>query len=350
MKQVSFITTCSRNKIMGGEDYKRWKYTGSAGSKLLEARKSLFDRLRLQQSGLVKGKDFGGNDSGSYLPSWLRYSRGAFMGSLQECLRELWFVDAKHVHQEGSAIDLWLNEYPLLFISGLYGVVPALEPIQDYDVRLEGVTEDFWGNNKELIARELALHLDRARPEDTLILDSCGSSEYSKLIDWNYLNGRGFQVRHAVSSLLEGGQVRAETGRMAASLKPGVNTESLSALGLDIKFVDTSNFLKCLEHHTAFRQQTIVGVACLNGNQQTNFMKFVEKQGWTAHFSFLYSVGKLIPDDWHKRGVRQIIAHVDNTHAEVCSTYGDLSKYQEVIKLRKGIYSSLELRLHYRSE
>lgn len=347
--QVCFITTCSRNKIIGGEEYKSWNNARSVSSRLLEVRKSLFDRLRLGQSGLVKGKDFAGTDSGSYLPAWLRYARGAFMGSLQECLREQWFSDAKQGLHEENAIDLWLKEYPLYFVSGLYGLVPAREPIQDYDVRLKDEKEIFWNKNAELIARELAAQLDGTRPENILVLDCCGSFEYSKMIDWNYLIGRGIQVLHAFSSNLESGQVRAEAGRIATHLKKDAGSESLKTMKANIEFFDTTEFLKHSEQRKTLKQLPLVGVACLTREQKRRFEEYARKQRWTDHFFFEYAVNKTIPNDWLGRGVRQLICHTDNKHRVVRSTFGDLSKFPELIILKFNEYSSLELKFHYRS-
>jgi hypothetical protein len=346
---VCFITTCSRNKISGGEDYKSWKDAGFVSRRFVEARKSLFERLRQRQSCLVKGTDFAGTDSGSYLPAWLRYARGAFMGSLQEGLRKHWFASATQGIHEENAIDRWLKDFPLFFISGLYGLVPAREPIQDYDVRLEGEEEFYWNKNAELIAQELSAQMEGTKPASILVLDCCGSFNYSKLINWNYLIGRGIKVKHAFSPNLENSQVRAEAGRLAAHLKKEAGFESLISIESSIKFIDTADFLKHSEQRKTLKQLPLVGVACLTGEQKKKFEEYAEKQRWTDHFIFEFAVNRTIPDDWLGRGIRQLICHTDNKHHVVRSIYGDLSKFPEVIKMNFSEYSSLELKLHYRS-
>lgn len=346
--QICFITTCSRNKVIGGQEYRSWGKACFVSSRLLEARKSLFIRFRLGQSGLVKGIDFGGTDSGSYLPAWLRYARGAFMGSVQESLREQWFADAKEALHEENAINLWLKEYPLFFISGLYGLVPAREPIQDYDVGLKSDTEVYWNNNAKMIAQELETQLTGTKQTNILVLDCCASFLYSKLIDWDYLAGRGIHVRHAVSNILENAQVRAEVGRMAAQLKVDAGLEALKTLETDIDFLETAEFLKHSEERKTLKQLPLVGVACLTSEQKTKFEAYARKQRWTEHFFFEYAVNRTIPNDWIGRGVRQIICHVDNDHSEVRSTFGDISRFPDPIKIKFNEYSSLELKFHYR--
>jgi hypothetical protein len=346
--QVCFITTCSRNKIIGGEDYKNWKDAGFVSSKFLEARNSLFDRLGQRQSGLVKGKDFAGTDSGFYLPAWLRYARGAFMGSLQECLREHWFADAKQNLHEENAIDLWLKEYPLFFISGLYGLVPAREPIQDYDVRLEGETEIFWNKNAELIARELAAQMDGIKPANILVLDCCGSFNYSKLIEWNYLIGRGIQVQHAVSPNLENSQIGAEAGRLVTHIKKDADSESLKTMETGIDLIDTADFMMHFEQRKTRKQLPFIGVACLASEQKRRFEECARRQRWTDHFFFEYAVNKTIPNDWLAPKVRQVLCHIDNDHSVTHSIYGDLARFPELIKIRFNEYSSLELKFHHR--
>lgn len=326
--------------------YDRWKNPRPVNPQLLRARKRFFG-MRLERSGLVHGREFGGADAGAYFPAWLRYGRGAFMGSLQELLREQWFADAGRVRREESSIDLWLKEYPLFFISGLYGLVPAFEPIQDYNISLDGDTEMYWKKNIDSILNELVSQIGLDRADNVLVLDCCGSFSYSRLVDWESLLKLRFHVRHAISTFLEEGQIRAETGRIAVSLNRNMSLEAILIAQNGVDFVDTDSFNRHANERKSLRQLPIVGVACLNDSEKKRFADYAARQKWDDHFRFKYCVDRNIPADWHSLGVRQIICHVGTSHKKSHSTYGDLSKFSEVINVIDS-YSSLELKLHQR--
>jgi cytoplasmic iron level regulating protein YaaA (DUF328/UPF0246 family) len=130
--------------------------------KILKARKSLYYLLMRGESqklrGAVLGLDFDKDSTadGSYCPAHVRYARGQFMTSLEGELEE--------------TLDLWFDANRLFFLSGLYGIVGASEPIQNYDVELAEKAADHWEKNRNSLTEFLLGSLEKG----STLLDCCG--------------------------------------------------------------------------------------------------------------------------------------------------------------------------------
>ena len=270
-----FLTTCSKSKVGGGPHGR--PNCNMVPDSLLKARNSLYNSLTKGEPqklrGAVQGPDFirDSNGAGFYLPAHVRYARGQFMTSLEAELKE--------------ALDLWFHENRLVFISGLYGIVDASEPIQNYDVELEGLAEGYWRENRNALTDCLRGFLE----EGSILLDCCGEPRYSDLIDWQDIEQRGFQVFHAIDRLREGGQIRAETGFRAANInaemlekiKNGCELEGVNAV---IKFVGTSEFLQVRTGASGHLPQ--VGVIETGRDESSRVAREAARQGWSRHFNF----------------------------------------------------------------
>ena len=245
-----FITTCSRNKLRGKHEYQRPADMIAASTDLLAARAKLFARLpdQRQPPGLSLGPDFGnnGNTVGTYQPAHSLYSPGGFMTAFMH-------------EMPRQALHEWLNANQLFFISGLYGLVDACEPIQNYDVRLEGKIAEYWQARQRLLTDDLLKRLSR----NSIILDCCGDFGYSALLDWRLIERAGHEVVHATALYREGGQVRAECGRLAATISEipmAMLTDGEvfpDGVNADICFVDNDKFDQAKKEDSNARQSSL---------------------------------------------------------------------------------------------
>ena len=211
-----FITTCSMNKAGGGHRYGDRPEESRPSSEMVSARSVLYEQIkqlakpeperRLRQAKRGPDISHGQPESGgSYLPAYERYARGSFMAALADSLE-----------QQGNTLDAWLKPGRLFFVSGLYGLVDAFEPIQNYDVEMSWPAADHWFKHRSVLAQELGKQL----PEKPIVLNCCSDSRYSDLIDWGFFGDQDIPLFHAVDpldSMREGSQIRAEAGRFAAT-------------------------------------------------------------------------------------------------------------------------------------
>ena len=272
-----FLTTCSKNKVGSGVPYCDLPNRVTVPDKILRARKRLYELLRQRDPqkvrGVVPGLDFV-NDStkvGVYYPAHIRYARGQFMTSLEGELKE--------------ALDLWFDTNRLFFLSGLYGIESALEPIQVYDVELGDLAANHWKENRNSLTDFLLGLLEK----DSILLDCCGDSRYSNLLDWKKLEENDFPVMHAIDRNSEGGQVRAEAGILAANineekLKRMRDGEEFPGVNADIKFVSSNEFL---QHYTVSSGHLPrVGVVDTGLHEFSDVTKEAKRRGWDDHFRF----------------------------------------------------------------
>jgi hypothetical protein len=275
---VVFITTCSQNKVGWGRSYGTWPNCERVPDRLLSARNSLYETLRQHElqklRGAVLGPDFirDSNQDGAYLPACTRYARGQFMTSLELAFKE--------------DLRLWLDENTLFFITGLYGIVYSCEPIQNYDVELEGLAGEYWQRKRSLLTDCLRGFLERG----SILLDCCGEPRYSDLIDWQDIEKQGFQVFHAIDPLRKGGQVRAEAGSLAANINGTIleqikNGSEFPGVNAVIKFVGNTEFSQ--PRTGASGHLPRVGVIETDrGDEFSKVTKEAERQGWNRHFNF----------------------------------------------------------------
>lgn len=275
--KTGFLTTCSKNKVGLGLPYEEYSNFDKVQDNLLRARNNLFESLKKSDPqklrGAVQGPDFtmDSRKTGAYLPAYIRYARGQFMTSL----------DA----QRQKALRLWFKKNRLFFVSGLYGIVNAFEPIQNYDVELIGIAEDYWLKNREILTGYLIGSLD----EGSVLLDCCGVIKYSNIINWEEVEKQGFLVFHAVSPKYEGGQVRAEAGSLAANITGATlqrikNGAEFPGINAEIKFINNADFRRT--PLGAVGHLPRIGVIDTGLDEFSEIQKEVKRQGWSRHFNF----------------------------------------------------------------
>ena len=293
-----FVTTCSKNKLGGGSAYPANANTILADTDLMQSCAEFFERLRrgewqkLRET--VAGPDFGDRSvpRGRYRPACDRYARGNFLTSLEGSLGEL-----------GSSLKEWLAANRLCFLSGLYGLLHAEEPIQNYDVELSGMAAKHWRKERKLLTRCLIDML----PPNPVVLNCCGETHYSGLIEWARIEGSGVPVYHAIGQCGEdGAQIRAEAGTVAAlpdetflgQVQAG--REFYEEGNAIIRFVPTADLpapaAELPEEETAELDEVVddttlptVGVVDIKGAGcgYDKVQAYVEKRGWTQHFRLI---------------------------------------------------------------
>ncbi len=286
-----FLTTCSKNKLGHGLEYRNWPNQVTVPDKLLKARDSLYCKLPRGDlrslRGAVRGPDFF-NDSttdGYYLPAHMRYARGQFMASLEDELGKREFPEG----ERRQILDLWFEDNRLFFLSGLYGIVSASEPIQNYDVELRDLAADHWKEKRNLLT-DFLLETLKSLKEDSILLDCCGDERYSDLVDWSKIEKENdFQVLHATDRQHEGAQVRAEAGRLAAAisdetLKKMRDGEKFPGVNADIKCVSSDDFQRLPKSTSG--PLPLVGVIDTGLKEFATVTNAAKHRGWDKHFRF----------------------------------------------------------------
>ena len=154
---------------------------------------------------LIHGPDFGGvlNDN-CYLPAYLRYSGRCFQATGDE------WANLFHGPTRPS----------VLIMSGLYGLIPADEYIQNYDVHLTDVdikrevTLHAQWRDRELMTQMLASHLewiDNTRGSVGVVVDALSELSYQETINWGMIDAR-WPVLHRVFRERAGRQALANLG------------------------------------------------------------------------------------------------------------------------------------------
>lgn len=228
-----FLITCSGTKRKNSKSHT--DYTNSntikqtlshTSEKLLEGRRKalklitesgiITDGIKLSEHPYNKqlqvGKDFGGEAVSKYLEAVYRYN-GRFY-------REL---------GEHGIYDLLNSEHDFLILSGLYGVISPVEPIQLYECNLEELQE-FHNNwtQDDLLTNIL---LDYIENNDiTSIVDLTSQHEYRNLIYWKRLYEKeDLNVLHAHNQNFAGPQALIE---MATYLKKSLLTMKASEFSI----------------------------------------------------------------------------------------------------------------------
>jgi pimeloyl-ACP methyl ester carboxylesterase len=140
---------------------------------------------------LIIGPDFGGvfNDR-RYLAAYLRYTGRCYQASAAE-----WeAMYTKHSHPQ------------MLIMSGLYGLIPATEFIQNYDVHLTDVdleasisVQTYW-KDRELMTQILIANLEwveKTRGPIGCVIDALSELSYQETINWSLIDRR-WNVMHRV--------------------------------------------------------------------------------------------------------------------------------------------------------
>ena len=141
---------------------------------------------------LLFGPDFGGTfiNEKKYLPAYARYKGRCYQASEDE-----WLAMLK------------LDKHPqFLIMSGLYGLIPSTEYIQNYDVHLTDVDlsnglslQTYW-RDRELMTQILISHLEwieRERGPIGYVVDALSELSYQETINWSLIDCR-WNVLHRV--------------------------------------------------------------------------------------------------------------------------------------------------------
>lgn len=214
---VFFLTTCSLNKAEGGAPgYDEGAAIASLLSpvlreRFLERREAVRQlvkndaRLTWQgvplsklyfNAGLARGPDFGGRATPVYLPAIHRYD-GRFLQA---------------VGPEGRR-HLTESIHHTLFLSGLYGLVRPLEPVQLYSCPLSHQVAERWAADG-LLTDVLCDYLERcglAKVFDLTAIDA-----YRRLVDWDRVRQR-VEVLHCFDAMGAGDDALISFGKVLAS-------------------------------------------------------------------------------------------------------------------------------------
>lgn len=146
---------------------------------------------------LARGPEFGGPRTASFLPALDRYQ-----GRLYQALGP----DRKQRVAE--------SRHHLLLLSGLYGLLRPLEPIQLYSCPLKYQIAEIWDGD-DLLTDVLCEYVRNQRIAK--VVDLTAMDAYRKLIDWNRVSGSGVEVLHAADSMAAGDYALTSFGRLLGS-------------------------------------------------------------------------------------------------------------------------------------
>ena len=215
---ILFLTICSLTKSTGGEP--QYSDADSIASRLpVEMAQRLLIRreelLRLVRDSeevewqgvplsklefnrdLTSGPDFGGRRTATYLPALDRY-QGRFFQALGPAGKQ----------------ELRASNHHVLFLSGLYGLLGPLEPIQLYSCPLKYPVADLWVED-DLLTDVLCEYI-RER-QIARIIDMTAMDAYRKLVDWERVLKAGTDVLHVVDSMAAGDYALTSFGRLLGS-------------------------------------------------------------------------------------------------------------------------------------
>jgi pimeloyl-ACP methyl ester carboxylesterase len=166
---------------------------------------------RKQNRDLVHGPDLGGNEDGpKYLPAFRRY-----IGRCYQADASLW--ERFYAGPDALHVDLWI-------VSGLYGLVPAFDPIQNYDCHLsdaiegEGATlADYWRPHLTAALNQRIRTLQSITNGRIRIIDLLNEVAYRDAISWNKLTG-SVEVLHSMFKNKSGRATLDNIGEFLAAL------------------------------------------------------------------------------------------------------------------------------------
>ena len=203
--QVVFISICTRQKNEGGspgyhpELAIESKIDPELRSRLLGIRTAIQNRLREEiefdgiaieeeNDNLIPAMDFGREDSGDalYLPAIDRYNGRFFNNRTGLGVRGDDGLTGKE--------RLRRNGHPLLILSGLYGIVEADEPIQNYSCPIDHKSIDvqkIWRSNG-VISQAIVEYISTLKQTQGIevrrIIDLTAMKIYRDLVDWSAIH------------------------------------------------------------------------------------------------------------------------------------------------------------------
>lgn len=232
--KILIVTICSLNKKAGGTS--RYNEKETIGFKLKSKTRDLIitnrnKALNLLWSGKIKwqgiplpkldynkdlnrGKDFGGTANfARYLPAIERYD-GRFSGALGE---------------EGKD-KLLRSRHHVLFLSGLYGLVAPMEPIQLYSFPVEGKSKvkEIW--KKGNILTGILVEYVKIN-EIKRVFDFTSRADYRELISWDTVTtDTGAEVFHCFSIMGGGADALIPFGKFMKDFMLEASEEELLAI------------------------------------------------------------------------------------------------------------------------
>ena len=234
---VLFLTNCSLTKASGGSaEYDEGQaitsvLPNSLGDRLHERRASIFQlvknasdfywqgtpvsELAFNQE-LASGPDLGGRHTATYLPALDRY-QGRFFKALG--------VEGKQRLVE--------SEHHTLFLSGLYGLLRPMEPIQLYSCPLDPPVAERWRKN-DLLTEALCEYVERFGI--ALIVDLTAIDAYRRLIDWNKVAETQTDVLHCFDVMAAGESALVFFGECMAEQLLGLSEGELVSLPSESQF------------------------------------------------------------------------------------------------------------------
>lgn len=217
-RSILFLTTCSLTKRLGGEprfpeeDAITGMVAGDLRERLLERREAVrrlvgarpdikWQGIALRDleynERLVRGVDFGGHHTAAYLPATERY-QGRFFQALGE--------QGRRALRDG--------DYQALIVSGLYGLLCPMEPIQVYSCPLTADVAETWDGDS-LLTDVLCDYIDRH--EVLKVFDLLAIDAYRQLLDWQRLVDSGTEVLHCFDAMASGESALTSLGLFMAS-------------------------------------------------------------------------------------------------------------------------------------
>jgi len=237
--KILILTICSFNKASGPDtEYDVENSIASIlkanfATKLLKKRSEIFRLIKTSSSldwqgvplnklefnnNLVLGPDLGGNDSRrKYLPAIERY-RGRFFLALGD---------------EGK-LSLLDSAHHFLILSGLYGILSPLEPIQLYSCPLKSEIVARW-KSEDLLTEILISYINDngiCRIFDLTAIDA-----YRKLVDWGKIREvTAANVFHCYSNMATGDFSLVQLGELAKNYLIDATQEELLKVKPDDKY------------------------------------------------------------------------------------------------------------------
>lgn len=215
---VLFLTNCSLTKACGGSTKYDAGHTitsvlaGTLADRLVERRAKVFQLVKsatdidwqgtpvsqlAYNQKLTSGPDLGGRHTATYLPALERYEGRFFQALGGEGKQRL--AESKH---------------HFLFISGLYGLLRPMEPIQLYSCPLEPPVEDLWRKDA-LLTDVLCDYIKRF--EIARIIDLTAMDAYRRLIDWEKVAATETEVLHCFDEMAAGDYALTSFGKCLAT-------------------------------------------------------------------------------------------------------------------------------------
>ena len=225
---VLFLTNCSLTKALGGgSGYDAGQaitsvLPGSLEERLLQRRASVFQLVKnatdFDWQGapvselafnreLTLGPDLGGRRAAAYLPALNRYEGRFFQALGAEGKRQL--VESEH---------------HTLFLSGLYGLLRPMEPIQLYSCPLASSVAELW-RQEGLLTDVLCEYIKRfgiAR-----IIDMTAIDAYRRLIDWERIAETKTDVLHCFSEIAAGDYALTSFGKCLVTELLGLSEDGI---------------------------------------------------------------------------------------------------------------------------